>query len=162
MSQTIYEYSAKDLSGKEVHFSDYKGKVLLIVNTASECGFTPQFGTLEELYEMYKDRGFGVLGFPSSQFFQEPLEGEKIGAFCQKNYGVTFPMMEKVKVRGFSKHPLYKFLSNKSLNGKTNSAPLWNFYKYLIDRDGKVVAMFPSTVSPGDEDLIKQIEKCLG
>ncbi|MCW3127549.1 MAG: bsaA [Bacteroidetes bacterium] len=162
MSQTIYDYSAKDLTGKEVNFSDYKGKVLLIVNTASECGYTPQYGTLEELYQMYKDRGFVVIGFPCGQFFQEPLEGEKIAAFCEKNYGVTFPMMEKANVIGFSKHPIYKFLSNKKLNGTVDSSPKWNFYKYLIDREGKVVDMYSSTVEPGDEALIKQIEKCLG
>ena len=162
MTQTIYQYKAKDLTGKEVDFSDYKGKVLLIVNTASECGYTPQFGQLEELYEMYKDRGLVVIGFPSGQFFQEPLEGDKIAAFCQKNYGVTFPMMDKVKVFGFSKAPIYKFLSSKKLNGKVDSVPKWNFYKYLVDREGKVVDIYPSTTEPADEGLIKQIEASLG
>ena len=162
MSQTIYDYTAKDLHGKEVNFTDYKGKVLLIVNTASECGYTPQYGTLEELYQMYKDRGLVVIGFPSANFFQEPLEGEEAAAFCQKNYGVTFPMMEKANVIGFTKHPVYKFLSNKSRNGKIDSSPKWNFYKYLVDREGKVVEMYPSTTEPGDEVLIAQIEKLLG
>jgi glutathione peroxidase len=161
-SQTIYQYSAKDLTGKNVDLSEYKGKVLLIVNIASKCGFTPQLGGLEELYEKYKDRGFEVLGFPSGQFFQEPLEGDNISNFCERNYGVSFRIMEKTKVRGSAKHPVYEFLSDKKLNGKINSAPLWNFYKYLIDRDGKVVDRYSSNVKPFDEELITQIEKCLG
>ena len=161
MEKTIYEYTAKDLSGREVKLSEYQGKVLLIVNIASQCGFTPQLGGLEELYEKYKDRGFEVIGFPSNQFFQEPLEKGGISEFCSVNYGVSFKIMEKTKVRGWSKHPVYQFLSSKSLNGKVNRAPLWNFFKYLIGRDGKVIDIFASTVKPMDPELIKKIETAL-
>ena len=161
MDQTIYHLKAKDLSGKEINLADYKGKVILIVNIASKCGFTPQFDGLEEVYEKYKAQGFEILGFPSSNFFQEPLEGDQISEFCSVNYGVSFKIMEKTNVIGFSKHPVYKFLSNKSENGKINSSPKWNFYKYLIGRDGKVVNIYPSTTKPTDEALIKQIETSL-
>jgi glutathione peroxidase len=163
MEQTIYDYTAKDLSGKEVKLSDYRGKVLLIVNIASQCGFTPQLGGLEEIYEKYKDRGFEVIGFPSNQFGgQEPLEKEQITEFCQVNYGATFKIMEKTLVRGKDKNPVYKFLTTKKLNGKVNTSPLWNFFKYLIDRNGKVVDYYSSITAPTDAKLIKQIEACLG
>jgi glutathione peroxidase len=151
MTKTIYDYKAKDLSGKEIDLAAYKGKVLLIVNIASKCGFTPQLGGLEEIYEKYKDRGFEVIGFPSNQFAgQEPLEKDQISEFCQVNFGVSFKIM------------VYEFLSEKSLNGKVNRAPLWNFFKYLIDRDGKVVDYYTSMTAPTDDKLIKQIEACLG
>ncbi len=163
MKQTIYDYTAKDLAGKDVKLSDYKGKVLLIVNIASKCGFTPQLGGLEELYEKYKDRGFEVIGFPSNQFGgQEPLEKEQISEFCQVNFGVSFKIMEKTLVRGSDKNSVYKFLTDKKLNGKVNTAPLWNFFKYLIDRNGNVVDYYSSITSPTDAKLIKQIEACLG
>ena len=163
MTKTIYNYKAKDLSGKEIDLAAYKGKVLLIVNIASKCGFTPQLGGLEEIYEKYKDRGFEVIGFPSNQFAgQEPLEKDQISEFCQVNFGVSFKIMEKTKVRGSEKNPVYEFLSEKSLNGKVNRAPLWNFFKYLIDRDGKVVDYYSSMTAPTDDKLIKQIEACLG
>ena len=163
MPQTIYDYTAKDLAGREVKLSDYKGKVLLIVNIASACGFTPQLGGLEELYEKYKDRGFVVLGFPSNQFGgQEPLEKDAISEFCSVNYGVTFKIMEKTEVRGSDKNPVFKFLTDKKLNGKVGRAPLWNFFKYLVDRDGKVVDFYSSITTPMDAKLTKQIEKLLG
>ena len=163
MKQTIYDYTAKDLAGKDVKLSDYKGKVLLIVNIASKCGFTPQLGGLEELYEKYKDRGLEVIGFPSNQFGgQEPLEKEQISEFCQVNFGVSFKIMEKTLVRGSDKNSVYKFLTDKKLNGKVNTAPLWNFFKYLIDRNGNVVDYYSSITSPTDAKLIKQIEACLG
>jgi glutathione peroxidase len=161
MNQTIYHLEAQDIAGRTIHLSDYRGKVILIVNTASKCGFTPQFGGLEELYEKYRKEGFEIIGFPSSQFFQEPNSGEGIEEFCQVNYGVTFKMMDKVKVLGWGKHPVYRFLSDSSLNGVINSAPKWNFYKYLINRQGKVVALYPSTTSPMDTELIAAIEQCL-
>jgi glutathione peroxidase len=163
MEQTIYDYIAKDLSGKDVKLSDYKGKVLLIVNIASQCGFTPQLGGLEEIYEKYKDRGFVVLGFPSNQFGgQEPLEKEQISDFCQVNYGVSFKIMEKSLVRGSDKNDVFKFLTTKKLNGKVGTSPLWNFFKYLVDRNGKVVDYYSSITTPTDDKLIKQIEACLG
>jgi glutathione peroxidase len=161
MEKTIYDYTARDLSGREVKLDDYRGKVLLIVNIASKCGLTPQLDGLEMLYEKYRDQGFEILAFPSSNFFQEPLAGDGIAEFCTKNYGVTFKVMEKTNVIGFSKHPVYKFLSNKSLNGKVNKSPHWNFYKYLIDRNGKVVDSFSSITLPSDASLTKQIEACL-
>jgi len=163
MAQTIYDYTAKDLAGKDVKLSDYKGKVLLIVNTASKCGFTPQLGGLEQIYEKYKDRGFEVIGFPSNQFGgQEPLEKDQISEFCQVNYGVSFKIMGKSNVRGPEKNDVFKFLTTKSLNGKVGRAPLWNFFKYLVDRNGKVVDYYSSITSPTDDKLIKQIEAALG
>jgi glutathione peroxidase len=163
MEQTIYDYTAKDLAGKDVKLSDYKGKVLLIVNIASKCGFTPQLGGLEEIYEKYKDRGFVVLGFPSNQFGgQEPLEKDQISEFCQVNYGVSFKIMEKSLVRGPEKNDVFKFLTTKKLNGKVGTSPLWNFFKYLVDRNGKVVDYYSSITSPTDAKLIKQIEAALG
>ena len=163
MEQTIYDYTAKDLAGRDVKLSDYKGKVLLIVNIASKCGFTPQLGGLEELYEKYKDRGFEVIGFPSNQFGgQEPLEKDQISEFCQVNYGVKFKIMEKTLVRGSDKNSVFKFLTTKKLNGKVNTAPLWNFFKYLIDRNGKVVDYYSSITTPMDAKLTKQIETLLG
>jgi glutathione peroxidase len=163
MAQTIYDYTAKDLAGRDVKLSDYKGKVLLIVNIASQCGFTPQLGGLEEIYEKYKDRGFEILGFPSNQFGgQEPLEKDQISEFCQVNFGVSFKIMEKSLVRGKDKNQVYNFLTNKKINGKVNTAPLWNFFKYLIGRDGKVVDYYSSITAPTDAKLTKQIEACLG
>jgi glutathione peroxidase len=163
MEQTIYDYTAKDLSGKDIKLSDYKGKVLLIVNIASKCGFTPQLGGLEEIYEKYKDRGFEVIGFPSNQFGgQEPLDKDQISEFCQVNFGVSFKIMEKTLVKGSDKNSVYKFLTDKKLNGKVNTAPLWNFFKYLIDRNGKVVDYYSSITAPTADKLTKQIEACLG
>ena len=163
MEQTIYDYTATDLAGKDVKLSDYKGKVLLIVNIASQCGFTPQLGGLEEIYEKYKDRGFEILGFPSNQFGgQEPLEKEQISEFCQVNFGVSFKIMEKSLVRGSDKNDVFKFLTTKKLNGKVSTSPLWNFFKYLVDRNGKVVDYYSSMTTPTDAKLIKQIETALG
>jgi glutathione peroxidase len=162
MTQTIYDYKARDLSGREINMADYKGKVLLIVNIASKCGFTPQLGGLEELYEKYKSQGLEVIGFPSNSFWQEPLEKNGVSDFCEINYGVKFKIMEKTKVRGSEQHPVFKFLSDKSLNGKVDRAPWWNFYKYLLDRDGKVVAVFSSGAKPMGTEMTSQIEQCLG
>ena len=163
MEKTIYDYTAKDLAGRDVNLSDYKGKVLLIVNIASKCGFTPQLGGLEEIYEKYKDRGFEVIGFPSNQFGgQEPLEKEEISDFCQVNYGVSFKIMEKSEVKGSGRNSVFQFLTDKKLNGKVGRAPLWNFFKYLVDRNGKVVDYYTSITAPTDAKIIKQIETCLG
>lgn len=158
MAPNIYEYSAHDTAGRPVSLSTYKGKVLLIVNTASECGYTPQLGLLEELHQMYQDRGLVVIGFPSASFAQEPLEGEELAQFCQRNYGVTFPVMSKVDVAGTGIHPVFHFLSD----GKEEAQPRWNFFKYLLDRSGKVVNIYPSNSEPADEALIAQIETLLG
>lgn len=160
--ENIYQFTVKDLYGKEVSLTDYKGKVLLIVNTASRCGLTPQLKGLESLYETYKDRGLVVLGFPSNDFAgQEPLEGEAIAEFCTKNYGVTFPVFDKVKVKGQDACPLYQFLADIERNGKVDTKPGWNFHKYLIDREGRVQDYFASQTSPESEKVRKAIEALL-
>jgi len=160
--QSIHEFEFTDLYGKPVDFSDYKGKVLLIVNTASKCGFTPQLDGLEKLYSQYKDQGFEVLAFPSDQFAgQEPLNGEAIGDFCQKNYGVSFPIMEKSKVKGSEANAVYKFLGSKSANGKTSSKPMWNFHKYVVDKNGFVQDYFFTTTKPTSKKVVNLIERLL-
>ncbi len=149
MREDIYQFTVKDLNGKKVPLSNYRGKVLLIVNTASECGYTPQFEGLQQLYQIYRGRGFEVLAFPSNDFGeQEPLEGQAIRDFCSKEFGVTFPVLDKIKVKGEDAHPLYQFLSDKTCNGKTNVAPKWNFHKYLVDRNGHVVDYFWTIIKP--------------
>ncbi len=159
---TIHQFNVKNLQGEEVKLEAYKGKVLLIVNTASRCGYTPQLKSLEELYKKYKDRGFAVLGFPSNDFGkQEPLDGNEIKEFCEVNYRVTFPVFEKVHVRGSWAVPLYKFLSDKKLNGKVSSSPRWNFHKYLIDKQGNVVDYFFHFTKPDAERVARRIEKLL-
>jgi glutathione peroxidase len=144
---SLYDLSAKLNNGKEKKLSDYKGKVLLIVNTASECGFTPQYQGLQEIYERYKDRGFEVLGFPCDQFgHQEPGTNKEIKTFCQLNYGVTFPLFSKIEVNGPSTHPVYKFLKSKQ-GGLLGDNIKWNFTKFLVDKDGNVVDRYaPQTV----------------
>lgn len=160
--ERLHDFKAKDLQGKEVDLSQYKGKAVLVVNTASECGFTPQFEDLEELYKEYKPKGLEIIGFPSDDFGgQEPLEGEKIEEFCQVNYGVSFKMMNKVKVKGDDAADVYKFLSDKKRNGKTSLAPKWNFHKYLIDPDGKLVDYFLTITKPTSAKVKKAIEKTL-
>lgn len=161
-SNTIYDYSAKDIDGNNVNLSDYKGKVLLIVNTASECGFTPQYEQLEMIYKRYNQFGFEILGFPCNQFGgQEPGSEEDIKEFCQKNYGVSFPMFSKIDVKGENQHPIYEFLTQKSKNGKLDSEVKWNFQKYLIDKDGKLVEMFKSNVDPVDADFLEKVNRLL-
>ncbi|MFD0940697.1 glutathione peroxidase [Pedobacter boryungensis] len=161
-TQTIYPFKAKLLSGKEKTLSDYKGKVLLVVNTASGCSFTPQLKELQELRDKYVDQGFEVLGFPSNDFGrQEPLDGAAINEFCEVNYGVKFPVFEKVMVRGNEAHPLFKFLSEKKLNGHINSSPKWNFHKYLINKNGEVVDYFYSFTKPNSSKVKKRIQHLL-
>jgi glutathione peroxidase len=157
---SVYDYTAKSLDGRDVALSDYQGKVLLIANTASQCGFTPQYAGLEALYKDYHDKGLAVLGFPCNQFGrQEPGTGQEIGAFCEKNYGVTFPMFGKIDVNGPGAHPLYQYLKTekRGLFGTRNIK--WNFTKFLIDRTGKVVARFapnatPASLRPTIEQLL--------
>lgn len=159
---SVYDFTVNALSGKAITMSEYESKVLLIVNTASKCGFTPQYAQLEELYQEYKDKGLIVLGFPSDQFGgQEPLEGGEIEEFCTVNYGVSFPMFSKVNVKGEEAIPLYKYLSNKSENGKVGMAPKWNFQKYLVDKNGNVVDYFLSTTSPTAARVKRKIDKLL-
>ena len=154
-SDSIHALSAKALDGKPVSFADSKGKVLLIVNTASECGFTGQYAGLEALYSKYKDKGLVVLGFPSNDFRQEPGSGEEIAKFCKVRYGVTFPLFEKGPVSGGSASPVFKFLSRK------HGEPKWNFYKYLVGKNGQVLAQYSSRVSPDSGDLTSAIEAAL-
>ena len=156
-AQNFYDFKALNMQNKEVSMSDYKGKVVLVVNTASKCGFTPQFAGLEELYKKYKDQGLVILGFPCNQFGnQDPGTDEEIQSFCQVNYGVTFPMFSKIDVNGKNAHPIYKYLKN-SLSGAITDDIKWNFTKFLIGKDGKVLNRFAPTTKP--EDLQAEIEK---
>ncbi|ACF02644.1 Glutathione peroxidase [Rhodopseudomonas palustris TIE-1] len=156
---SIYDFTAKSLAGKDVALKEFEGKVLLIVNTASACGFTPQYKGLEALQETYGPRGFSVLGFPCNQFgAQEPGDEALIAQFCSTNYGVTFPMFAKIDVNGAGAHPLYKFLKDEK-GGLLGSAIKWNFTKFLVDRSGRVVSRHAPTTTP--EALSKEIETLL-
>jgi glutathione peroxidase len=151
--KSIYDFKLKTIDGQELSLSKFKGKKILIINTASECGFTPQYKNLEALHEQYGNK-LVLLGFPANNFGgQEPGSNTEIKAFCTKNYGVTFQMMEKISVKGTDAHPLFKFLSNKELNGSCNDAPSWNFCKYLIDENGKVLKFFSSKVDPLSKEI---------
>ena len=157
---TVYDFSAKTIDGKARKLADYKGKVLLVVNTASQCGFTPQYKGLEALYKKYKDKGFAVLGFPSNQFGQqEPGPESEIAEFCEMNYGVAFPMFSKVDVNGDAAHPLYKYLTSTKKGLLGSEAIKWNFTKFLIDKHGSVVERYAPTTKP--EELEKDVAKAL-
>ncbi|MDF2499614.1 MAG: Peroxiredoxin [Anaerosporomusa subterranea] len=180
---SIYDYEVRTIDGKEVSLADYKGKVLIIVNTASKCGFTPQYEELQKLYNAYADRGLEILGFPSNQFAeQEPGSNAEVQQFCQINYGVSFPMFEKTEVRGKSAHPLFVYLTDKApFKGFDSSHPIggklqeilkekfpellegdsikWNFTKFLINRQGEVVGRYEPTTSP--MEMKNEIEKLL-
>jgi len=161
--ETVYQYSAPLLDGRNVSLHEFKGRVLLIVNTASKCGFTPQYAGLEHLYRNFKNRGFEVLGFPCNQFgAQEPGAADEIAAFCESNYDVSFPVFGKIEVNGSSAHPLYRFLKKSKpgiLGPFGGGAIKWNFTKFLIDRHGKPVARYAPQVKP--EDLEEPIRKLL-
>jgi glutathione peroxidase len=158
-SQTIYDYKVENINGKSFDLSTLKGKKVMIVNTASKCGLTPQYEQLEELYKKYKDQNFVIVGFPANNFMkQEPGTNDEIESFCQKNYGVTFPMMSKISVKGNDMDPLYKFLTTKSLNKLEDNEVKWNFQKYLIDEKGNLVKVINPSTSPTDKDIIKWIE----
>lgn len=145
----VYDFTAKRLDGSEQSLGDYRGQVLLIVNTASACGFTPQYAGLEKLYRDLKDQGLTVLGFPCNQFgAQEPGDEAEIGAFCEKNYGVTFPMFAKVEVNGEGAHPLFKFLTRAKRGFLGSEKIKWNFTKFLVGRDGEVAGRYASTTKP--------------
>ena len=153
--QTIYQFKVTDLYGNEFDFASLKGKKILIVNTASECGLTPQYKDLEAIYGKYKDKNFVIVGFPANNFgAQEPGSNEQIATFCQKNYGVTFPMMGKISVKGNDKHELYKFLTEKSKNGLQDSEVEWNFQKYLINEQGELVKVLSPRVLPTDNEIV--------
>jgi glutathione peroxidase len=158
---TVYDFQAQTIDGKAVSLSDYRGRVLLIVNTASACGFTPQFGGLEALWKDYGDKGLTVLGFPSNEFGgQDPGSNDEIASFCQVNYGVSFPMMAKVEVNGAGAHPLYRWLSQEAKGLLGTRAIKWNFTKFLVDRDGRVLGRYGPNDKP--ESLRKDIEAALG
>ena len=157
---TAFDFSAKSLEGISVNLSEFTGKVLLVVNTASECGFTPQFTGLEELHQRYQDRGLVVLGFPCNQFGeQEPGTAQEIGAFCRSNYGVTFPLFEKIDVNGDQAHPFYQWLKQSAPGVLGSERIKWNFTKFLVDRTGKVKARYAPVTKPAD--LVKDIEALL-
>lgn len=157
-AKSIYEYKVESLSGDTIDFSDFKGKKILVVNTASECGFTPQYEELEKLYESYKDK-LVIVGFPANNFGgQEPGSNHQIATFCQKNYGVTFPMAAKVSVKGKDIAPIYKFLTDKKENGVKNTTILWNFTKILLNEKGEVIDSFVSTTKPMSDSITKHLK----
>jgi glutathione peroxidase len=157
--ETIYQFKVEDLSGNSFDFASLKGKKVMIVNTASKCGLTPQYKDLEAIYKEYKDKGFVIVGFPANNFAsQEPGTNEEIGAFCQQNYGVTFPMMDKVSVKGDDMCDVYKFLTQKSKNGLQDSEVEWNFQKYLINEKGELVKVIKPRTLPTDPEVINWIK----
>ena len=158
----IYTFTLNSIDGKPAPLADYKGKVILVVNVASQCGYTPQYSALESIYEKYKDRGFVIIGFPANNFgAQEPGSNQEIKTFCTAKYHVTFPMMAKVSVKGSDITPLYQFLTDKNLHPQTGGEIGWNFTKFLVGPDGKVVARFDSAVEPDSPQMTSAIEKAL-
>jgi glutathione peroxidase len=159
---SVYDFTLNSIDGKPAPLADYKGKVLLIVNVASRCGFTPQYAGLETLFEKYKDRDLVILGFPANNFGgQEPGTNQEIKSFCSRTYHVTFPMYSKISVQGGDQAPLYRFLTDRSLNPSTGGAIQWNFTKFLVDRTGAVVARFEPDVTPDSREVIEAIERAL-
>ena len=159
-AQTFYDLKTKTIDGKEFNFSDLKGKKVIVVNTASKCGFTPQYEDLEKVYKEYKDKNFVIIGFPANNFGgQEPGTNEEIKEFCKKNYGVSFPMMQKISVKGDDMDPVYHWLTEKKLNGKMDSGVKWNFQKYLIDENGNLVDVIYSRDKTTDEKVTAWISK---
>jgi glutathione peroxidase len=157
---TVYDFNATTIDGKPRKLADYKGKVLLVVNTASKCGFTPQYKGLEALYKKYKDKGLVVLGFPSNQFgAQEPGPESEIAEFCEMNFGVTFPLFSKIDVNGDAAHPLFKYLTSTKKGLLGSEAIKWNFTKFLVGKDGSVIERYAPTTKP--EDLEADIRKAL-
>lgn len=157
--ETIYQFKVEDLSGDSFDFSTLKGKKILLVNTASECGLTPQYEELQAIYEKYKDKNFVIVGFPANNFgSQEPGSNAQIATFCQKNYGVSFPMMAKISVKGGDMHPVYQFLTQKAKNGLEDSEVQWNFQKYLINENGELAKVVSPRTLPTDAEIINWIE----
>ena len=157
--ETIYQFKVEDLSGDTFDFSTLKGKKILVVNTASECGLTPQYEQLQAIYEKYKDKNFVIVGFPANNFgAQEPGSNAEIATFCQQNYGVSFPMMAKISVKGEDMHPVYQFLTQKAKNGLQDSEVQWNFQKYLINENGELVKVVSPRTLPTDAEIVNWIE----
>lgn len=162
VTKTVYDFTMKDIDGRDVPLSNYKGKVLLMVNVASYCGNTPQYKDLEALYKKYKSRGLVVLGFPANNFgAQEPGSNAEIKDFCSKEYAVTFPMFAKISVKGSDIHPLYQYLTSKVENGAVEAPVRWNFQKFLVGKDGKVITSFAHKTSVNDKEVIAAIEAAL-
>lgn len=156
--KTIYGFTMNDIDGKQVVLSDFKGKVVIIVNVASKCGLTPQYEDMQKFYDGYKDKGVVILAFPANNFMgQEPGTDEDIKAFCSKNYGVTFPVFSKISVKGNDKDPLYKFLTSKEENGVMDTSVKWNFQKYVIDREGKFVTFFDPGTKVSEQKFLDAI-----
>src|SRR5271154_6312149 len=161
-ASSVLDFTLNSIDGKAAPLSEYHGKVVLIVNVASRCGYTPQYTGLEKIYEKYKDRGFVILGFPANNFGgQEPGTNEEIKTFCSSKYQVTFPMYSKVSVKGADATPLYQFLTDKKSNPATGGEIEWNFTKFLVDRNGKVIARFEPAITPESADVTGAIEKAL-
>ena len=159
-THTVYDFEARQIDGKTISLAEFKGKVMLIVNTASKCGFTPQFGGLEALHQSHAGKGLVVLGFPCNQFgSQDPGSDGEISAFCDLNYGVSFPMMSKIDVNGSAAHPLYQWLSSEAPGLLGSKAIKWNFTKFLVGKDGKVIRRYAPTDKPAD--LSKDVEAAL-
>jgi glutathione peroxidase len=159
-AQSIHSFTVQDINGKDFSFASFKGKKIMVVNTASKCGLTPQYEQLEALYDQYKDSNFVIIGFPANNFMsQEPGTNEEIAEFCQKNYGVSFPMMSKISVKGDDMHEVYKFLTQKSKNGLEDSEVKWNFQKYLLNEEGKLEKVIGPRTLPNDPEVIKWITK---
>ncbi len=159
---SIYDFSLKDIDHKEINLSQYRGKVVLVVNVASRCGYTPQYEGLQKVYMKYKDRGFVILGFPANNFMaQEPGTDEEIKTFCSAKYNVTFPIFSKISVKGDDIHPLYRFLTSKETNPEFAGDIKWNFSKFLVDKTGKIIARFEPKATPESDPVIQAIEKAL-
>ena len=158
IKESIHQFTVTDIDGNKFDFSTLKGKKIMVVNTASRCGLTPQYEKLEELYSKYKSKGFIIVGFPSNDFLmQEPGSNEDISKFCKKNYGVSFPMMSKISVNGKKINPVYKFLTKKKLNGLKDNKVEWNFQKYLLDEKGHLVRVVAPSTQPNDQSIIDWI-----
>ncbi len=157
---TFHDFTVLDINGNEYPLAQLKGKKVLVVNTASKCGLTPQYDALQSLYENYGGSDFVIIGFPANNFMnQEPGTNEEIADFCEVNYGVTFPMMGKISVKGSDQHPLYKWLTSKEENGKESSSVSWNFQKYMIDEEGRLVGHFSPRTKPDHEKIVSWINE---
>ena len=160
--KSVYDFTLNSIDGQSAPLAAYKGKIVLLVNVASRCGYTPQYTALEAVYEKYKDQGFTIIGVPANNFgAQEPGSNQEIKTFCSSKYHVTFPMMSKVSVKGDDKTPLYQFLTDKSANPRTGGEIEWNFTKFLVGPDGRVIARFASEVTPDSPEVTSAIEKAL-
>jgi glutathione peroxidase len=157
-AQSIHSFKVKSIDGKEINFASFKGKKILVVNTASKCGYTPQYEALEKVYKENKGN-LVIIGFPCNQFGgQEPGTNEEIVSFCQKNYGVTFPLADKIDVKGASIAPIYQWLTQKAKNGVLDATISWNFNKFLLDENGKMIAYFPSNITPDSPEILSRLK----